>query len=451
MFHTLPEKSHIRPVTRAAFIKPVILAAVVLAAVVAWSGLAVLGQSPNPTSDSPSKTPDAKIEADVLKALAGASDLANQPITTTTVYGTVTLSGSVETEAQRTEAETIASRTAGVQKVVDELTLGSLPADAQAPVGSRLPNGSQETNPTLQSDGTMAPPQEAQPNASAPTATPAGSATPEPGQPHREPQHQSQGQYPQPPAYGPPPPQRGYPQGNPGYGGSNYGGQMAGVSVTVPSGAMIRIRINQALDSGRTQPGTTFDGTVVNDVVADGSVAIPRGATVQGTVIDAKKSGVLAGRGEMSLQLTQVILGGRSYPIASDVWAHNGGDKTIQSVNSTAIGTGVGALFGAAAGGGVGAAIGAGVGGALGLGASAASGSGQVYIPSEGMLTFHLGQPVTVATVSQEEMNRLAQGAGSRAEPMPIRRRYYPYAAPYPYPYPYYGPVYYRPYYPYPY
>ena len=67
--------------------------------------------------------PDAQVEANVLKALAGAPDLANQAITTTTVYGVVTLSGSVQTEALRTEAETIASRTAGVQKVVDEMTL----------------------------------------------------------------------------------------------------------------------------------------------------------------------------------------------------------------------------------------------------------------------------------------------------------------------------------------
>ena len=78
--------------------------------------------------------PDAQVEASVLKGLAGAPDLANQAITTTTVYGVVTLSGSVESEALRTEAETIASRTAGVQKVIDELTLGA--ANAQGAGGA---------------------------------------------------------------------------------------------------------------------------------------------------------------------------------------------------------------------------------------------------------------------------------------------------------------------------
>ncbi|MCA1740694.1 MAG: hypothetical protein LC740_18310, partial [Actinobacteria bacterium] len=111
---------------------------------------------------------------------------------------------------------------------------------------------------------------------------------------------------------------------------------------------------------------------------------------------------------------------------------------------------GLGAVLGAVAGGGAGAAIGAGVGGGLGLGASASSGSGQVFIPAEGLLTFHITQPVTVATLSQAEMDRLAHGApiGPGAPPPMPRRVIYPtvYPYPYPYPYPYYGPGYYRPY-----
>ena len=41
----------------------------------------------------PATMPDAQIEANVLKALAGAPELADQLITSTTVYGTVTLNG----------------------------------------------------------------------------------------------------------------------------------------------------------------------------------------------------------------------------------------------------------------------------------------------------------------------------------------------------------------------
>ena len=78
-----------------------------LAGVLGWSGVAMAQNTQAP------KMPDAQVEANILKALAGAPDLANQAITTTTVYGVVTLSGAVPTEALRVEAETIASKTAG--------------------------------------------------------------------------------------------------------------------------------------------------------------------------------------------------------------------------------------------------------------------------------------------------------------------------------------------------
>ena len=213
------------------------------------------------------------------------------------------------------------------------------------------------------------------------------------------------------------------------------------MAVTVPNGSMLRVRINEGLDSKHTQPGTVFQAIVLNDVVADGYVAIPRGASVQGTVINVEKAGALKGRGELALQLNSVTLGGRTYPIASDVWSNTGGDKTARTVNN-AIGLGaVGAIIGGVAGGGAGAAVGAGLGGAAGVGASAASGGGQAFIPPEAILTFHLTQPAALATVSQAEMDRLGYGVPAGAQ---MRRRYAQPPPPYGYP------VYY-PRYPYPY
>ncbi len=199
---------------------------------------------------------------------------------------------------------------------------------------------------------------------------------------------------------------------------------------------LIRVRINRPLSSDRTPAGTTFDGIVANDVTAGGEVAIPRGAAVEGRVLSAEKSGALKGRGEMQIQLTQVTLGGKNYALVSDVWDHHGGDKTIETINKTAGLGAVGAVFGALAGGGVGAAVGGGVGAALGLGSSAASGNGQVYIPSETMLTFHTAQDTPVTTVSEQEMQRLAYGVPAGAQ-RAVRR---PYPAYGPGPYPGYNP-----------
>jgi hypothetical protein len=400
-------------------------APMLLATLLGWGAVApgqtsdqTQNQTPAQATASAAKTmPDAQVEANVLKALAAAPDLANQPMTTTTVYGVVTLSGTVESEALRVEAETIVSKTRGVQKVVDEMTLSGENANAQ-PGDNMAP-----TQPAQQA---QAPIEEG-----SPYSDNTGSAN----QVQNQAPNQSANSAVQRP-YGAPP--AGYAQAQP-----VYGGQQEGLVVTVPAGALLRMRINQTLTSGSAKPGDSFDGIVVNDVVAGGAVAIPRGAAVQGTVVDAKKSGVLAGRGELTLQLTQVKLGGVSTPIVSDVWGRTTGDKAVQSVNNTVAGGAIGALFGAVAGGGRGAAIGAGVGGALGLGSAAASGGGQVYVPSEGLLTFHLAQPATVSTLSQAEMDRLAQGVPQGAQPQQLQRRY---------PTVYYGPGYYRPYpYPYPY
>ncbi len=409
------------------------------------------------------EVPDAQVESNVLRALAGAPELSTQNIKTTTVYGVVTLSGSANDEVSRTKAEQLASRAAGVKKVVDELTLGAPDAGAQANSPDTAGNGADHSGAlVLQSDGTYAPAGQApQQQGQQTPEQQANSASPYPadanGQagappPYPYPQQPNGAGYPPQQANGAayPPQQQpngaGYPQRRPVYNnGAAYaptapvpGGQLPGVQVTVPSGSLLRVRINQGLSTKRTQPGSTFDGTVLSDVTADGAVAIPRGAQVQGTVIESKDAGVLKGRGELALQLTGLTMGGQRYTLVSDTWQRDGKDKSLRTINS-AIGLGaLGALIGAGAGGGEGAAIGAGVGAAAGVGSSAASAGGKVIIPPEAVLAFHLAQPAQVATVSEQEMSRLSYAAGpGQAQPVAPRRAYY--GAPYgPGPY-YYG------------
>lgn len=405
-----------------------------------------------------SKVPDAQIESNVLQALAADPLLAKQTISTASVFGTVTLTGSVPDEATRTLAEQTVARTAGVVKVIDELALSPAgtaeteaapiergqTADATAPPA---PAGdpSAGSNPDLQSDGTVAAPQ---------------NSPHTPAQPDRgtgpEVQHQTPGvadnypppvpsqddpatkrpdagvqagSVPPPPGNYPPPtpygraPSPGQRRNGPAAGGTRE--QLGGAPVTVPASTTLQIRISQGLSSRDTPAGATFGGTVLYDVLEGGYIAIPRGAQVSGVVRNATTSGVLKGRGELALELTTLDLAGERYPLVTDTWVHAGGDKTLCTVNS-AVGLGaLGAILGGVAGGGAGAAIGAGVGSAAGIGASAASQGGQVVVPPEGILTFHLTQPAQLHTVSQAELNRL--GAGR------------PYARRYPYPPPPYA------------
>jgi hypothetical protein len=200
---------------------------------------------------------------------------------------------------------------------------------------------------------------------------------------------------------------------------------------------MLRIRINRGLDSNHIQPGTPFDGTVLNDIPAGGAIAIPRGAAVQGTVVDAKKAGALKGQGELSLEINSVTLGGFTYPLQTQLWEQQGRDKSQTTVNS-AIGLGaLGAIIGGIAGGGAGAAVGAAAGAGVGVAGSASSPGGRVIVPPEAVISFQLAQPAVVRTVSEQEMARLAYAAGPNPQQPPMRRYYSPY---YGYYYaPYYG------------
>jgi hypothetical protein len=391
--------------------------------------LAAVMASPMGAFAQAKATSDAQVEANVLKAFAGDQRLANQAINTSTVFGTVTLTGSVTDEAARDAAEQIASRTEGVKKVVDQMSVGAAPAQAAAQNDPNYDPAMQNSLP-----GTAMPASQgaAAAAANAQQADPNnGNVAPQysqQGQPQQgQPQYGDQQGYPQqqgdPQAQGNYPPQqrprlyyRDYQrqqQGAQGY--AQQGppqGQPGGQLVTVPDGTVLNVAINRWITSGDAQPGSTFTALVGTDVLAGGQIAIPRGATVNGTVIDAKGAGVLKGRGTLTLQLDALELGGQHIPLQSEPFTVTGKDKSVRSVNSTIIGAGIGALFGAAIGGGTGAAIGAGVGGAAGLGSAAASGGGNVNLPPESMLHFRLTQPVPVTTVSEAEMQRLGGYAG---------------------------------------
>ncbi|WP_047487570.1 BON domain-containing protein [Terriglobus sp. TAA 43] len=423
---------------------------------------------PASTGTQNAKLSDAQVEANVLKAFAEDNRLANQSINSSTVFGTVTLTGSVTDEASRTAAEQVASHVGGVTKVVSQLTVGAPETAAADPADANMMPADGSSLPAAQGaiiaaqhpqtdpeNGNQAPPQQgyAQPQDGQQASSQMPDGDPN-GYPQNAPQQapqrrlyyrdyqrqmaqQQQGGY-------PPQQQQGYAQQQ---------GQPGGVQVTVPDGTVLPVRINHWISSGNAQPGSTFDAFVTSDILAGGEIAIPRGATVEGTVVDAKGAGVLKGRGELTLQLTALNLGGQRIPLQSQPFVINGHDKSLQSVNSTIIGAGLGALFGAAVGGGTGAAIGAGVGGAAGLGTSAASGGGNANVPAEAMLQFRLVAPVQVVTVSEAEMQRLGGYAGPAGA---YRQGPGPYARPYPavgvgvygypgYPYGYYRRGYYGP------
>jgi hypothetical protein len=169
--------------------------------------------------------------------------------------------------------------------------------------------------------------------------------------------------------------------------------------------------------------------------------------------VTAQPGGDFRGRGGLALELNQITLEGRTYPVATELWTHQGYDKTGQTVNTT-VGLGAfGAVIGGIAGGGAGALLGAGLGSVAGLGVSSVSHQGDATMPAEAIANFRLSQQATVNTVSGAELERLSATMpppnGDPQQAPQMRRRSYPPPPPYGYgpavyPYPYYTPYYYR-------
>jgi len=408
---------------------------------------------------------DGQIEMDVVHALDASAALKNDLITAATIQSEVTLSGTVSSDASKQLAESIAAHVDGVTKVHNNLQIGNPGADAQnpqpAPSADEMPDPDQS-----QAQKQMA---NLPPPGPAPDANPQDQGPPPgPANNPQQPQYPQQGGYPQQPnypqqgGYPPPPPARPqyqnpqnsqyppYPQYQPAPQAPAY--QPARGPVTIPAGTLLQVRTSEPVDSKRAKDGEPVQFTVIQDVVAGGYLAIPRGATVHGVVTEVKNegSGHLAGSSVLALALTSLDLGGQSYPLDTNQFRVKGPNKAGQTASNAVGGALIGAIIGCAVGRGPGCAIGAGVGAAGGTAASAASGGPRVWIPAEALVTFHINAPLTVNPVSPQEAARLAQGLYPGGPSLYRRGPYGPgYYAGYGYAgYPYgYPPVYYRPYY----
>jgi hypothetical protein len=164
----------------------------------------------------------------------------------------------------------------------------------------------------------------------------------------------------------------------------------------VPAGTALPIILSQRLSSHDNDAGEEFSGTLASDIVVDGEVAIPKGATASGVITKSKKQGTFKGEADFAIRLSSIRVGGKSYPISSSTYAASVKGKGKRSAVVTGGGAAVGALIGGLAGGGKGAAIGAGVGAGGGLAASGTTGGQNVNLQAESKVTFKLTQSLTI-------------------------------------------------------
>jgi len=164
----------------------------------------------------------------------------------------------------------------------------------------------------------------------------------------------------------------------------------------VAAGTTIPVVLSQQLNSKTNKAGEEFDASVAAPVSVDGEVAIPKGSSVRGEIVSAKKQGTFKGEANMAIRLTSITVRGKEYPITTSSYAGTVKGKGKRTAVVTGGGAAIGALIGGLAGGGKGAAIGAGVGGGGGLAASGATGGENVTFPAETRINFTLSHAITV-------------------------------------------------------
>jgi len=167
-------------------------------------------------------------------------------------------------------------------------------------------------------------------------------------------------------------------------------------SVTIPAGTRISVRTIDAIDSTKNRVGYRFQASLEQPLWVDGNMVVPKGADVYGRLDESKETGTFAGRSQLKLQLTGIVVNGQTLPLVTGEYEVSGKSKGESTAKRAVGGAAVGSVIGALAGGGKGAAIGAGTGAGVGAGSEIITKGDQVKIPSETLLDFTLQQSVTI-------------------------------------------------------
>ena len=332
------------------------------------------------------KADDAQISSAVQSKFSQDSGLAAKPLGVQATAGAVTLSGTVDNDAQREAAARQAASVPGVKEVINNLQVADSapartaavpaatpPSSAPAPTASRAakPSAASTKKAHVAKDAAMA-------GGAAAAGTGAAMASNSSSAPMPAPQPAVSTPAP------PPPPQK----------------------VTISQGTQLSVRLAEPLDTTANLPGQNFHATLNTAVTSDGEEVIPSGSEIIGHIVDLKSAGKFTGQSALVLQLDSITSGGKTYSIQTDQYkkeASSRGKNTAEKVGGGAI---LGGIIGALAGGGKGAAIGAGVGGAAGGGIQAAGKSQQIKLAAETILSFTLQAPVTVVIAPNPNANR---------------------------------------------
>jgi hypothetical protein len=325
---------------------------------------------------------DSQVASDVQNKIFSDNSVPDKQITINSNKGVVTLSGTVSSDAARNAAAGDAAQVDGVKTVVNNLQVsGATTAANTAP--AQQTTAPAETQPVQQPTETSR----------ATTTYPHKKSSP---RDYNRTSNNDNGL------------RTTVPQDTTSNVGSSSGNNVAATTtppppppppskVTVPAGTQLSIRLSDEVDSEKAQVGDVFHGSISAPVTVDDLTAIPTTADVEGRVVDVKSAGRFAGGSLLTLQLTKLIMNGKSYSISSDQWSKTGTGKGKGTATKVGGGAAVGAVLGGIFGGGKGAAIGAAAGAGAGTAGSAVGKGQQIVLRPEAVINFTLQNSLTVA------------------------------------------------------
>jgi hypothetical protein len=303
------------------------------------------------------KPDDAKISSEIQGKFSQDSGLSSKQLSVQSENGVVTISGNVDNDAQREAAGRQAASVSGVKTVINNLqvriastsTPASTATSTPAPASSTFSKPAPGKKPRKYKDSAYTvdptPSSNTDSTASANAATPADPSNAAPAAASSDPASSA--------TQAPPPP--------------------APRKLIVDQGTQIAIRLVDAIDSEKNQPGDTFRATLNAPLTSDGEEALPAGVDVLGKLVDVKSAGKFAGQSVVVLQLQTITAGGQNYDIQTDQYRKQGSSRGKNTAEKVGGGAVVGGILGGILGGGKGAAIGAAAGAGAGGGVQAAS------------------------------------------------------------------------------
>lgn len=319
---------------------------------------------------------DQQISSEVQAKINADTAFPDKQLSVTAANGVVTLSGNVSSDAARNAAANDAAQVPGVKTVINNLQVAGSATSANTQAEA-VPAANTPAAPSQSAEFNAAPPpMTRKPSPRARTRT--TSSRNDSSTDNTRPAYTASNTAPPPAApqepAAPPPPQ----------------------PIVVPSGTQLSIRLTDELNSEKAQIGDVFHASVSTPVTVGDTTVIPTTADVEGRVVDVKSAGRFAGQSDLVIELSRLMLNGKSYPLATDRWSKAGSARGKATAAKVGGGAAVGAILGGIFGGGKGAAIGAAAGAGAGTGVAGATKGQQIILKPETVLDFHLQNSLSV-------------------------------------------------------